>query len=189
MSSNVEMPSEPLTRDEQEASFRRSGERHRELHETIKGHLLSFGDRNWDRIRDAFPGISSSTFWRQVSIVRVECAARRAVGISQLFSSDLAGALSRLRNVEILWREAETIAESAKRTDGTIRDANILGRSIGTRTKLLGKLVDVSRELRDFEHSTFLEAMVEVLGDESPELSERVIKRMYERFHQAADAA
>jgi hypothetical protein len=161
----------------------------------VRQHILLVGSRKWRPVREKHSAISEPSWWRLVRAVRQDMArvvpihSRRTKGsvainppsgLGNCHSGDnLAGELTQLQLLDGLRHDAMAMREAAYNQDGTIRDAAILERSVRLRCHVISRAVKLkSKAYENLRAGIFFEAVIEVIREEAPDVSDRIVGRL-----------
>ena len=163
----------------------------------IRRHLTTVGSKNWRVVRARYPRISSASFFRYIREAKAnEFIDENALVLShrpsipdrhQLISSELAVAntdpvphrLDYLTNLRELFADASALRAYALNDDLTVKFPLIFDRALRIRLKLILQAVRLTRQIYDGRNvQKFMDALVDEVALESPELQRRVIGRL-----------
>jgi len=167
----------------------------------VRRHIMVVGSRQWRPVRERWSAISESSFWRPVRAVKRDIERVAAIPVHRDKrvsgalgatendrplghqrshpSGDLTCDFSQLWMLDELRRDAMTMREAALNSDGTIRNAEMLDRSIILRCRLLNRAVNLkSKAYENLRAGAFFEAVIDSVRQEAPHVSHRIIDRL-----------
>jgi hypothetical protein len=167
----------------------------------VRRHTMLVGTRKWRPVREKWSAISESSWWRLVREVKRDmarvsaitvCRKKGATGSTSAAENDrpsghqpagtadsLTCDFTHLWMVEELPRDAMTLREAALNPDGTIRDHEMLDRSIILRNRLLNRAVNPkSKAYENLRAGAFFESVIDAVRQEAPDVSHRIIDRL-----------
>lgn len=172
------------------------------LERAVAEHLTRNGSKNWQPLRDQFPDVSDSTFWRVVRSFRRDMGnltpqAKQVLRKVQEVKDHLpivvppgtaVGDPERVRANLDYARQLEEAATAAKllhewsmKPDGTVRVPAFLRDAARLRLEIVRTAVDVYAFLADVRRvDAFVAAVIEEVGKESPDTQKAIVERLAE---------
>jgi hypothetical protein len=172
-----------------------------EAAQDVRRHIMVVGSRQWRPVREKWSAIGESSFWRLVRSVKRDIERVAAIpvyqekGASRAASAtdndrpsghqrsrpadNLTGDFTHLLMLEDLRRDAMALRGAAFNADGTIRDPELLDRSINLRMRVLARAVKLkSKAYENLRAGAFFEAVIDAVRQEAPHVSHRIIDRL-----------
>src|SRR6266478_1139425 len=167
----------------------------------IRAHILNCGSRNWRQVRLKHSAIPETSWWRLVKSVRQEFVCidptqsyrvmtstnsarasekyeREAAAMPMSTDETLVGSEA-LRVLRDLCSDAMTMRECALNADGSIRNPDLLHRSIKLRCSVMVRAMKLKSVIYDnFRAGAFFGAVVDEIRQEAPEVSHRIVTRL-----------
>jgi hypothetical protein len=176
--------------------------------EDAKKHIASVGSKRWSVVRTRHPGVSTSTFWRAVRAAKADLAAEDMRTVSEQGirkpranpnREDASGGVAvadaqaiplrvdYLAAYRQLFADVGALRDFALNPDGSIRSPMIFDRSIKRRMSLITRSVKLSQQIYAVRNvQVFMDALIDAIASESPELQRRVLARL-RQLRAAAD--
>jgi hypothetical protein len=167
----------------------------------IRSHILNCGARKWRQVRAKHAAIPEATWWRLVKSVREEfiCisstqarlvtsqtnsvrakpkAVPGSVTLATWTENTLEGSES-LRVLSELCGDAMAMRAAALNADGSVRNPDLLHRSIKLRCSVLLRAAKAKSTIYDnFRAGAFFGAVLEEVRLEAPEVVHRIVARL-----------
>ncbi len=165
----------------------------------IRRHLATVGSKRWQLVRARYPRISSASFFRYVREAKsseffdenVRVMSCRPVSTPSVPSHVMYGELAvadtdpvprrfdYLANFRQLFADATALRAYALNADSSIKFPVIFDRALRVRLKLISRAVRLTRQIYEGRNvQIFMDALVNEIALESPELQRRLIARL-----------
>jgi hypothetical protein len=167
----------------------------------IRAHILNSGSRKWRQVRAKHSAIPETSWWRLVKSARQEFVyidpiqssrvlaspnsarirgknEREAAAMPMSTDEALVGSEA-LRVLSDLCSDAMTMRASALNADGSIRNPDLLERSIKLRCSVLVRAMKLKSAIYDnFRAGAFFGTVIDEIRLEAPEVSHRIVTRL-----------